>query len=183
MHQRFRWTGTKVRSFITPILLTGVSQHLDQPNFLSQRADILRALTLKGLMKKTVFIRPALHHGKCKTKGQKPWGCFSRFLVDSTQYSLSEKGLIYWINSRHSMSRNFSRVGISLENESFFTHRYKIFFKRQSSKANLTHRDSKIDQKLKKTMILKRLILPEQTTIWCRWDDDQLIKKEVTENL
>lgn len=81
------------------------------------------------------------------------------------------------------MSRNFSRVGISLENGSFFTHRYKIFFKRKSSKANLTHRDSKIDQKLKKTMILKRLILPEQTTIWCRWDDDQLIKKEVTENV
>ena len=44
----------------------------------------------------------------------------------------------------------FSRVGISMENESFFTHRYKIFFKHQSRKANLTYRDSKIDQKLKK---------------------------------
>lgn len=37
-----------------------------------------------------------------------------------------------------------------MENESFFTHRYKIFFKYQSRKANLTYRDSKIDQKLKK---------------------------------
>ena len=39
---------------------------------------------------------------------------------------------------------NFSRVGISMENESFFTHRYKIFFKHQSRKANLTYREKLI---------------------------------------